>query len=169
MAKVRILFLVATMLGLSACASTAGTDRASDRGAEAVTRPLRDLSLVQSPVPDELAAAAAAPYGVERPRDCSTLLAEIAVLDSLLGPDIDQSRAKGPGFAEDTAVAALQSLFDLPFRGVIRRISGAERLDRDKARAVLSGMVRRGYLKGLARAADCPPPATAGPGVGTGN
>lgn len=164
MANARILTTVILMLGLSACATTAETDRATGRGGDAVTRPLRDLSLVQTPIPPELAASAAAPYGVERLRDCKALVAEIEALDGVLGPDIDQLRDKGPGFAEDTAIAALQSLFDLPFRGVIRRISGAERLDRDKARAVLAGMVRRGYLKGLARAADCPPPATAEPG-----
>jgi hypothetical protein len=153
------------MLGLSACASTTGTDRVTSRGGDAMTRPLHDLSLVRTPIPIELGAAAAAPYDVEHQNDCSALLAEIGVLDSLLGPDIDQSRAKGPGFAEDAAIGALQGLFDLPFRGVIRRISGAERLDRDTARAVLAGMVRRGYLKGLVRAAGCSAPTPVDPGV----
>lgn len=155
--------MVLLLPGLTACASTATTDRVPGRGEEAVTRPLRDLSLVQTPIPPQLAAAAAAPYGVEPSRDCPALLTEIGALDSVLGPDIDQVPAKGPGFAEDTAISALQSLFDLPFRGVIRRISGAERLDREKARAVLAGMVRRGYLKGLALAAGCPVPAPSPP------
>jgi hypothetical protein len=159
MTHARDLTIVILMLGLSACATTAGTDRATSRGQDAMTRPLRDLSLVQRAIPPELAAAAAAPYGVEHAKDCTALLAEIEELDHLLGADIDEVRAKGPGFAEDAAIGALQSLFDLPFRGVIRRVSGAERLDRDTARAVLAGMVRRGYLKGLARAAGCPAPA----------
>lgn len=169
MAQARVLMTVVLMLGLSACASTVGSDRAKSRGGNAMTRPLHDLSLMRTAIPPELAAAATAPYGVEHQADCTALRTEIGTLDALLGPDLDQARAKGPGFAEDTAIAALQSVFDLPFRGIVRRISGAEQLDRDKARAVLSGMVRRGYLKGLARAANCPPPATAGPGVGTGN
>lgn len=71
MANLRVLTTVILMLGLSACATTTETDRATGRGGDAVIRPLRDLSLVGTPIPAELAASATAPYGVERPRDCT--------------------------------------------------------------------------------------------------
>lgn len=105
--------------------------------------------------PPVLANAAVAPYAAATPTNCAALVAEIAALNEALGPDLDVAPEKRPGFAEDTAIAALGSLFKLPFRGVIRKVSGAERLDRETALAVLSGMVRRGYLKGLASADGC--------------
>lgn len=155
----RFLVGAGLVLSLAAC-STTTSQRTSDRGADAVSQPFRDLAIIRSPVPPALATASAAPYAAERPGDCAALTTEITALTDVLGPDLDILPEKGPGFAEDTAVAALRSLFDLPFRGVIRKVSGAERMDRERARAVLSGMVRRGYLKGLAGTAGCTlPPA----------
>lgn len=150
----RSLVGVCLVLGLAACATTTSPG-SPDRGADAVSQPFRDLALFRTQTPPVLAEAAAAPYAATTPTTCAGLTAEITALNDVLGPDLDTLPVKGPGFAEDTAIAALGSLFKLPFRGVIRKVSGAERMDREKARAVLSGMVRRGYLKGLAKAAGC--------------
>lgn len=156
----RSLVGVCLVLGLAACATTT-SQRPSDRGADAVSQPFRDLALLRSQTPPVLVQAAAAPYAAPAPANCAGLTAEITALNDALGPDLDTLPAKGPGFAEDTAIAALGGLFKLPFRGVIRKVSGAERMEREKARAVLSGMVRRGYLKGLAGAAGCTLPPLA--------
>jgi hypothetical protein len=154
----RLLVSACIVVCLSA-RSTTTSQRTSNRGADAVAQPMRDLALFRKETPPVLTAAAAAPYVATTRTNCAGLIAEISALNDALGPDLDVPPEKRPGFAEDTAIAALGSLFKLPFRSVIRKVSGAERMDREKALAVLSGMVRRGYLKGLATAAGCTIPA----------
>ena len=47
----------------------------------------------------------------------------------------------------------------IPFRGVVRKLSGAESHDRLVQSAIIAGNVRRAYLKGLGEARGCMPPA----------
>lgn len=154
----RLTAVLALGLGLAACATTG--DKPPDTSSAgriegAMTRPLRDLGVMRNAIPDALVAAAAAPYAVDDPTDCSTLLAEIAHLDSVLGPDLDVARAKREGSADEMLFDAFQGALDLPFRSAIRKLSGAEKRDRARAAAVLAGMVRRGWLKGVAHGAGC--------------
>ena len=120
-----------------------------------MTRPLRDLGIMRRSIPDVLAGAVAAPYAVEDPLSCAVTVAEIARLDAALGPDLDAEQAKSGGAATDMLFDAFQGALDIPFRGAIRRISGAAARDRARAAAVLAGMVRRAWLKGVAHGAGC--------------
>jgi len=160
-----LLLAAALATGLAGCASTGGR-QVANRGGDAVSQPFRDLSLIRDVTPEALTRSAAAPYAAETTADCAALSTELAALDLALGPDLDGPQAKGDGFVGEAADAALHSLFDLPFRGVIRRVSGADQRDKAHARAVLAGMVRRGFLKGLALARGCPP-AVAAESAGT--
>lgn len=154
-----ILLMVGLACGLAGCATT--TQTSSERGADAVSgavsQPFRDLSLIRKAVPEVLARAAADPYATTTPLDCDAVAREIGELDAILGPDLKAGGKDKGGDAFDIVSGALGSAFDLPFRGVVRKVSGAEKRDRDAARAVLSGMVRRGFLKGQALTAGCPP------------
>ncbi len=47
----------------------------------------------------------------------------------------------------------------IPFRGWVRKLTGAERVERRVQAAVTAGTIRRAYLKGIAQAAGCAPPA----------
>ena len=47
----------------------------------------------------------------------------------------------------------------IPFRGWVRRLTGAERYSREVAAAIAAGTIRRAYLKGLGAAAGCSAPA----------
>ena len=47
----------------------------------------------------------------------------------------------------------------VPFRGWVRKLSGADRYSREVAAAIAAGTIRRGFLKGLGAAAACSPPA----------
>lgn len=168
----RLAAVLVLTFGLAGCASTGDKppDRAPDRphdrngsgGVEgAMTRPLRDLGIMRKPIPAALASAVAAPYAPVDPASCTVLTAEIAGLDAVLGPDLDAKQAKAGGAVEEMLLDAFQGALDLPFRGALRRISGAERRDRARAAAVLAGMVRRAWLKGRAHGAGCvaaPPP-----------
>lgn len=121
----------------------------------AVSQPFKDLSLIREPLPPLLSDAAAAPYAIDDGVSCSSLVEHIGKLDEVLGPDLDRSKAER-GQADDILSDALRSALGLPFRGVIRRLTGASQRDQAKAEGVLAGMVRRGFLKGMARAKNCP-------------
>lgn len=164
----RLAAVLVLTVGLAGCASTGDKppDRAPDRngsgGVEGVvTRPLRDLGIVRKPIPAALAVAVAAPYAPVDPANCATLTAEITGLDAVLGPDLDAEKAKPSGAGGEILLDAFQGALDLPFRGALRRLSGAESRDRARAAAVLAGMVRRAWLKGVAHSAGCAAPAPA--------
>jgi hypothetical protein len=132
----------------------------------AVTAPLRDLNMVRTDIPEVLREALANPYAKPPPRwRCAQLAALVKPLDEALGPDIDRlppgdenlmdrGRATALGAAADLASGAI------PFRGVVRRISGAESHDKLVQSAIIAGNVRRAYLKGLGEARGCAAPAT---------
>ncbi|MBL8773500.1 MAG: hypothetical protein JNK30_19095 [Phenylobacterium sp.] len=131
----------------------------------AATTPLRDLGVKKTDIPEVLLQALADPYA-RPPRNygCNYLIALVRPLDDVLGPDIDRelpgdedlvTRGKILGVAADVASSAL-----IPFRGVVRKVTGAEAHDRLVQSAYVAGSVRRAYLKGLGEAKGCNPPAT---------
>ena len=58
----------------------------------------------------------------------------------------------------DAAGNALQRTAEgvVPFRGWVRKLSGAERYSRQVAAAIAAGTVRRAFFKGLGQAQGCP-------------
>ena len=131
----------------------------------AVTTPLRDLNVSRTDIPEVLLQAMTDPYA-RPPRNagCRTLIVMVRPLDDALGPDIDQippdpesivNRNTALGTAADVATGAL-----IPFRGVVRTLSGAENHDKLVQAAIVAGHTRRAYLKGLGEARGCLPPAT---------
>ena len=150
------LTLLAAALVLTACASSN-----QDKVANAATTPLSDLNVVRAEIPDVLKAAAAAPYATPADASCGGLAAGIRALDEVLGPDLDAPHTSGnPGLldrGEDAATGALQRTAEgvIPFRGWVRKLSGAERYARQVNAAITAGGVRRGYLRGLSTAKAC--------------
>jgi hypothetical protein len=150
------LSLLAAALVLSACASSS-----QDKVASAATTPLSDLNVVRADIPDVLKHAAAAPYAQPADASCTGLATSIQALDEVLGPDLDVPISKGnTGLlerGEDAATGALQRTAEgvIPFRGWIRKLSGAERYARQVNAAITAGGVRRGFLRGLAVAKTC--------------
>jgi hypothetical protein len=142
-------------LALAGCATRAPGRPGPVEGA--VTQPFEDVGLLRGEIPEVLKAAAAGPYELASPADCTKIAAEISALNGVLGADIDASSAKGDRGPTKLFVAALRGALGLPFRGVVRQISGAERREEERADAVLAGVSRRAFLKGAARAAGCPP------------
>jgi hypothetical protein len=132
----------------------------------AATTPLRDLNVVRAKIPEVLLQAMDDPYArPPRTFKCAALAALIRPLDEVLGPDIDRlpvgdenlmdrGKSSALGVAGDLAAGAI------PFRGVVRKLSGAEAHDRLVQSAIIAGNVRRAYLKGLGESKGCMPPAT---------
>jgi hypothetical protein len=124
------------------------------------------VGLAATPSPAAASAAAAAGAGavavaVAPEAACKALAAEIRTLDEVLGQDIDLPPGAGPSLLErggDLVVDALRRSAEglVPFRSWVRKLTGAERYAREVAAAITAGSIRRGFLKGLARAYTCP-------------
>jgi len=159
--------------GLGACASVPGLsgvqlnrDQASQGGrtfgggvGQAATAPLDDLNLRRQEVPEILIAARRAPYATDGLQRCSAVIAQIDALDEALGPDVDQP-APAVGTGDQAANAALDMVRDtatdfIPLRSWVRRLSGAAAHDREVQAAIRAGLVRRGFIKGIAHQRRC--------------
>lgn len=140
-----------------------------DRLAKAAVTPLNDLNLVQGQIPPVLVAARKAPYAVPADVSCPALASAVQALDAVLGADLDTPVTptnpslieRGGTAAGDAVASAVQNTAEgvIPFRGWVRKLSGAERYSRDVASAIAAGVIRRAYLKGLGQSAGCEAPA----------
>lgn len=136
---------------------------------DAVTAPLDDLNLKHTDIPDVLKRAVAGPYDRDGFRTCEAIAGEVGRLDEALGPDLDEPpppdrRTRGQKLKQAAGDAAVSAVGDktrslLPFRGWVRKLSGAERRDKRVAEAINAGKIRRGYLKGAGMNMNCAPPA----------
>lgn len=147
MRPIKAMLLAGGLFGLAACATTAKTGASPDPLGTAMQQPMRDLSLIRDQVPTPLQTAAAAPYGLDQPLDCAELARQIAALDGVLGPDVDVLKADHKT-AGSLAGELIDGALGLPYRGIVRTLTGAAQRDRDLKAAILAGMVRRGFLKG---------------------
>lgn len=151
--------------------TTSQAERENLQGA--VAAPLRDLNVMRTKIPPVLLEALSDPY--YRPPgqklSCTDLSDLMEPLNQALGADLDEPSKdeddvvskgrmveKGKGAAYG-ALASTTSGF-IPFRGWVRKLSGAEKHDQLVQAAITAGAVRRGYLKGLGESRGCPPPAT---------
>lgn len=141
---------------LAGCA-TADQDKVSG----AAMTPLNDLNLVNAPIPETLQRAQRAPYADPADSGCTALAAEVRALDADLGPDLDAPATDAnPSLIErggSLVASAVQKSAEgvVPFRGWVRKLTGAERYSKQVAAAIAAGTVRRAFLKGLARAKGC--------------
>lgn len=136
---------------------------------DAVTAPLDDLNLKSVNIPDVLKRAVSSPYDMDGLKSCEAIAGEVGRLDEALGPDLDEppppdKRTKGQKVRQAAGDAAVGAVRDktrslLPFRGWVRKLSGAERRDKRVAEAITAGKIRRGYLKGSGMRMNCAPPA----------
>jgi hypothetical protein len=175
MRYVTALLCCAAALALSACVTepdngspkvqtTAEADRSGVKGV--AESPLRDLNVLRTKIPEVLLRAMADPYERPGPGRCADLVERLKPLNEALGEDLDVTSkegqqgmiAKGKTTALTVASGAASDV--IPFRGWIRKLSGAEQHDRYVQAAITAGAVRRAYLKGLGEAKGCDPPAT---------
>ena len=159
------LVFVATLTGCAA--------NDASRVTQAATAPLNDLNLIQAEIPPILIEARKQPYALPAELKCANLSNEIRELDAALGADLDTPATdanpglieRGTHEAKNAAVGALRNTTEgvVPFRGWVRKLSGAERYSRNVAASIAAGTVRRAYLKGLRASQSCAtptPPAT---------
>ena len=163
MNSVAKIVVFAAVLLLSACASNKPRsddfDPEVDRMRDAKRSPLVDFNFGEDDIPKVLLVAVADTYAVPTPVECDVLAAEIESIDMVLGPDLDVLKAssKDADLVAHTFVKAIRGL--IPYRGVLRIFTGANRRARRIAAAVAAGGIRRGYLKGLGESRGCVFPA----------
>ena len=159
---------VATLFALSALTLAAPAlgqtvvDPENMKAEDVVMSPLSDVNLHKKAVPAVLESALANPYDLTGIKSCAGYTTAIESLDAALGDDIDVARGKTDdekmGNSAGTIVKSVIGSF-IPFRGIIREISGANAQQRAWERALYAGSVRRAFLKGMGQSKGCAYPA----------
>ncbi len=143
---------------------------------DAATGPLEDLNIKQRDIPELLQKAKADPYARPKKASCKSVREELAELDALLGEDIKPKEIKTTSVDEeiaglqntelpkqaditdgavnmvrDKALSAIRLQTNIiPFRSMVRSITGANKHQKKVAEAYEAGKLRRAYLKGFA-------------------
>jgi hypothetical protein len=134
------------------------TEQKSPTAKQIAVSPLADLNLKKDPIPQLLLDAQMDPYGNVGFKKCTQYAAAIEDLDAVLGPDFDvatpEQRKITTGQVAQAVVSAL-----IPFRGVIREVSGASKHERQWRDAIMAGVMRRAFLKGMGLKLGCNYPA----------
>ncbi|MCA3696526.1 hypothetical protein [Aquidulcibacter sp.] len=131
---------------------------------DAAVQPFRDFGMVRRKIPAALARIGD-PYAPPTGQTCEWIQYEIQQLDAALQGDVeaaaghdDRSMAsKGGNMAKEGATEAVRGVGSMlvPQRSLVRMLTGASKADRLYAEAEQRGMVRRGYLRGLADSKKC--------------
>lgn len=134
---------------------TAG--KAGDAAGKLAMQPAKDFGLEHTDIPPILQEARNAPYDLDGLGACQALSAEVSRLNAVLGPDYDAATEakddKAKNLAKAGGNAALGAI--IPFRGLVREVSGAAGEQRAMNAAIDAGYARRGFLRGVHRARGC--------------
>ncbi|HYZ47783.1 MAG TPA: hypothetical protein VE567_02700 [Sphingomonas sp.] len=147
----RALLIIALMAAAPALAQPAG-----HVAQDALMTPAEDVNVKKKEIPPVLRSAQDDPYSLEAARNCTQLRAGLSDLDAVLGPDFDSGILAKKNTASRVAKSVVGSF--IPFRGVVREVSGAAGAERRYNAAVDAGIARRGFLRGIARMRGCRPP-----------
>lgn len=127
--------------------------------AEVAKTPLRDLNIDARDIPQALQLAAADPYATTGLDQCNALVSAIADLDRVLGADYDIAQDDGSDRISEGRIGQSVIGSVIPFRGILREVTGAADNDRKLRAAYTAGMVRRAFLKGWGLGRNCAYPA----------
>jgi hypothetical protein len=164
--RARLGLVLIGLAALGACATQTMPAPGQDGGVDrAVGQPFRDLSVIREVAPPALLRAAEAPYDTAKVASCAAAQAEVADLNAALGPDISADARTNSFSVGGLAGDLMGGAIGIPFRGIVRYVTGAEERDQALRAAALAGMVRRGFLKGRMGVMGCPPPPEPQPPV----
>jgi hypothetical protein len=125
--------------------------------------PIDDLNVGRDrEIPSLLIAATGEPYTLKGLGKCRQLAGAIQELDEVLGPDIDLPASERERISAGRVGKWVVASF-IPFRGLIREVSGANAQDRKVNAAIQAGLTRRGFLKGVGASKGCRYPASPAP------
>jgi hypothetical protein len=121
------------------------------------SQPARDIGIAKDKIPEVLQRAVENPYAAPGSRSCGGLKVALRELNTVLGEDFavgaETNENRTGKITEAVGRTVVNSL--IPFRGLVREVSGAGPAERRLEAAVTAGIARRGYLRGLAGAQGC--------------
>lgn len=130
-------------------------DSVGEDAVDAVTQPLSDLNLRGKDIPQILLTAQEQPYDLVGMEECSALRTEVARLNDVLGPDADEPEDEAGILNRGLRVGGDVLGGMIPFRGLVRQISGAKAEEKRWEAAVYAGVARRSFLKGYMAGKGC--------------
>ena len=124
------------------------------------SQPAKDVGVAKTRIPPALVAASADPYSVKGIKTCKNIAAAFHAMTDVLGPDFKAGETKKENRAGKLAEAGGQTVVNslIPFRGLVREVTGAAPAQRRLNRALDAGYARRGFLRGLYTARKCKSP-----------
>lgn len=143
-------------------------DKTSAGVGNAATAPLVDLNIKREQIP-ALLKEIRNPYNVDPAIDCTQIAARVEALNAVLGRDWDIPPPDKKSLEERATDGASTALLDtvaseasglIPYRGLVRTVSGANRHKKKVFKAYERGSHRRTYLKGIGIMKGCPSPAS---------
>ncbi len=161
----KIVIAVTAAALVASCTTISNRSGGTRRGVtDAAATPLRDLGLLKPEIPPVLRDLSY-PYRTSSlAAGCPAIAYEIGQLDAVLGQESFQPGPnrnvwdRGGDYAEDQAIDAVRDTAEdlVPFRSWVRRLSGANKAERDALRAVANGQQRRTFLRGYGASLGCP-------------
>ena len=115
------------------------------------SQPARDVGMSRREIPPILQKAYDDPYSLRGLKTCKALSAEVTTLNGVLGPDYIVGNAYKENRAGKLAEAGGKTIINsiIPFRGLVREVTGAAPADRQMNAAIDAGLARRGFLRGV--------------------
>jgi len=154
---------VALFLAPTAMAQTPDPDDPMEKHAEkAIVTPAKDVGLKKTEIPEKLIAIQDDAYSLTGMNGCAAIIQEVEELNEVLAADVNEKVDKSKAEKrEETAGRVAGGVIGgiIPFRGIVREISGAAGDERKYNAAVYAGVVRRGFLKGVGHERGCMAPA----------
>ena len=127
------------------------------KAGEIMSQPARDVGISKLKIPPVLVKARDAPYDLTGLNTCEQLADAVAELSGVLGPDFIPGEAwrenRTGKLVEAGGRAVVNSL--IPYRGLVREVTGAAPQQRRLDDAVSAGFARRGFLRGLHEGRRC--------------
>lgn len=131
--------------------------QARKKSVEIGTQPARDVGVMKREIPPILQKAREEPYSLKGLKTCKQLAAEVVELNAVLGPDYTVGNEVKENKAGKLAEAGGKSVINaiIPFRGMVRELTGAAPADRRLNAALDAGYARRGFLRGVHARQGC--------------
>ena len=148
-------------------------ERTQDGFGDAALSPLEDVNLKRAKIPEKFKQIRN-PYLVAVETPCEKIAEEVLELDALLGRDWDIPPPDKKGLSERAADGASTAFLDtvasgasglIPYRGIVRTLTGANSHATKVRKAYERGSHRRTFLKGIGLAKGCDYPASPLPPV----
>ena len=154
---VRAILLSLALSGTAMAAPLQIDDGNLRKAGDIASQPARDVGAEKVTIPPVLEKASENPYAMPAPNTCAGISKSIAALTGAVGPDFTVGQAENENRTGKIVEAGGKTLVNalIPFRGLVREVSGAAPAQRRLEAAVSTGIARRGFLRGLAKAKGC--------------